>query len=100
RPPAASRHALRGRRRPPRDLPDARWQEGVPPGRAAARHHPRLTRKERPMVTIQNPDRHETAAERAEREEMFTIHPEIFGAAAPMPRRVEDTRGPDGDVAS
>ncbi len=52
------------------------------------------------MATIQNPDRHETAAERAEREEMFTIHPEIFGAAAPMPRRVEETRGPDGDVAS
>lgn len=36
------------------------------------------------------PIKDETTAERAEREEMFTIHPEILGTAGPMPRRVED----------
>lgn len=45
------------------------------------------------MAITQSPDRRveqETTTEQAERDEMFTIHPEILGAAGPMPRPVED----------
>lgn len=44
-------------------------------------------------------DEQQAAEERAEREEMFSFHPEILTDAAPLPRKSDgsDYRAPVGD---